>query len=271
MNVVVTGAAGKLGKCVVRELRAAGHRVTGADRRFTGLLPGRRRADLTRPAPAQALLAGADAVVHLANHPSIPAGDDGSRFADNIAMNRHVFDAARAHDVRIVVFASSIQVVRSDRRLGDPEDGRRLPWLPLSGDLPAAPTNSYALSKKMGEDLLRDLALRPGMSAFAVRFPALVKEPPALRKPIRNPVIDEAFTWLSFADAARLIRALLASPRPGFRTYLPAAARPWVKGDVEELRQRYFAEVPLKKRMPLTSFVDISAITHDTGWTPQDK
>jgi UDP-glucose 4-epimerase len=269
MNVVVTGAAGKLGRHVVRELRAAGHQVVGLDRRYLGLLPGRRRVDLRDPAQADRRLAGAEAVVHLGNHPYFRPGEGERVFEENMRMNRNTFDAACRHGARQIIFASSIQAVRSEQRLLD-AGGCRLPWLPLDGDLPAAPTNPYARSKSMSEDLLRECAARHPLSAVALRFPYLVQEPPPANATLENPFLDEAFTWLSFADGARLIRALLAAPRPGFRIYLPAAARPRVAGDAEGLRLKYYPSIPLKSPPPLASLVDCSAIFRDTGWTPRD-
>ena len=72
MRIVVTGASGKAGKWVVRDLVEAGHDVLATD-----VAPARddcpaefTRADLTDYGQAVAILDGADAVAHLANIPA---------------------------------------------------------------------------------------------------------------------------------------------------------------------------------------------------------
>ena len=61
MHIAVTGAAGRIGRYVVRDLLAAGHSVQGIDAvAGSGL-----QVDLTDAGQVYGALAGADAVVHL--------------------------------------------------------------------------------------------------------------------------------------------------------------------------------------------------------------
>ncbi|MBP9912286.1 MAG: NAD(P)-dependent oxidoreductase [Opitutaceae bacterium] len=271
MKVIVTGAAGKLGRHVVRELVAAGHEVVGLDRKIFRTVFRCRQIDLLNGPRVVAALAGAEAVVHLANHPERTKRLPDPIFAENVAMNFNVFEAARIAATRLIVFASSIQVTRGERQRTDAAVRSPLPWLPLDGALPAMPANPYALSKSLGEEQLRYYVRNTGLTAVALRFPMLVAEPPALTdRLLRNPPLDEAFTWLTHADAARAIQAVLAAPLQGFRTYFAAASRPRINENVEILRQRFFSGVPVKAPLPLASFVDCSALLRDTGWAPRD-
>jgi nucleoside-diphosphate-sugar epimerase len=272
MRVVVTGAAGRLGIKVCIELTSAGHEVTGIDR-VACRLPGirTRRLDLLDAGRTIAALAEAEAVVHLANHiqPKSVRGDP--HFAENVAMNFNVLEAARLGQTRRLIFASSVQVMTGERRPLDPVVRGSLPWLPLDENHPAAPTNSYALSKALAEEMLRHLVRNTELAAVVLRLPMLLPQVPGqLAQPLQPHRIDEAFTWLTFADAARLVGAVLAAPLTGFRIYFPAAPQPWLPENVERLRQRYFPGVPVKNGTPLLSFVDCRAITRDTGWSPQD-
>jgi len=87
MRIVVTGGAGDLGSRVVREVVARGHQAVPASRR-TGV-------DLTTGEGLEAVLAGADAVVHCA--------DDTSR-GDTVTVygTRRLADAAAEHGVHLV-------------------------------------------------------------------------------------------------------------------------------------------------------------------------
>lgn len=271
MKVVVTGAAGNLGSRVLSELRSAGHEVLGLDRKFAGFSRRWRRINLMDGASVMKALVGAEAVVHLGNHPGRSRRMPDHVLAENVAMNFNVFEAARTAGVRLIVYASSVQVMRGERLISDPATNSTLPWLPLDGNIPAAPSNPYALSKSIGEDLLRYNVRHAEITAVSLRFPCLVANPPSrLIQPKQCPRLDEAFTWLTYADGARLIRAVLVAPLRGFRIYFPAAPLPMVAGEVETLRQQFFPRVPLKVPAPLASFVDGRALREDTGWTPRD-
>lgn len=318
MKIVLTGAAGNLGRYVGHELVAAGHEVVGIDavaaRKRKPVAPrNRRRAgwrkrvrdrctavlrwlrihppapppvvpgpplhpsirlidlDLLNAAGVLPALAGAETVIHLANHTHPLGGFPDPAFTENALMNYHVFEAARAAGVRTLVFASSIHVTSSDRGRKDPPERSGLAWLPLGSDQPASPTNPYGLSKAVGEEMLRHYVRTAGMTAVALRLPFLVHAaPPAEGWPLKHQRIDEVFAWLTYADGARLVRAVLDARLTGFHCYFAAASRPWLAGDVEELRQRFFPRVPVRAPLPLASFIDCAALQRDTGWFPRD-
>jgi uncharacterized protein YbjT (DUF2867 family) len=87
MRVVVTGAAGDLGARVAREVAGRGHEVVAASRR-TGV-------DLVTGDGVEAVLTGAEAVVHCADDPS--RGDWVTVYG-----TRLLADAAAAHGVHLV-------------------------------------------------------------------------------------------------------------------------------------------------------------------------
>ena len=96
MRVLVTGASGKAGKYVVRDLVEAGHDVLATD-----IAPGLPdcpapfiRADLTDYGDAVELLDGMEAVAHLANIPAPELFTPAHTLNTNNAMNSNVFLAA---------------------------------------------------------------------------------------------------------------------------------------------------------------------------------
>lgn len=163
--ILVTGAAGLLGRFVVRDLLVNGYSVRGLDRRAGESGIEWHVGDVTDPALVTKAMAGVDAVLHIAAVPNIWSGDGQTIMRVNLLGTYTVFEAAEAHGVKRVVFCSSDSVAGYTVR-----EGRMLPprYAPVDLDHPLLATDPYAVSKVMGEDLARAYALR-GMSVVALR------------------------------------------------------------------------------------------------------
>ena len=112
MRIVVTGGSGKAGRWVVRDLREHGHDVLNVDLKHDGSPHGQCvLADLTDLGQAHDLIAGADAVVHLAAIPAPELRAAGDTFRINTLSTYNVFAAAVAAGVRRIVWASSETVL----------------------------------------------------------------------------------------------------------------------------------------------------------------
>ncbi|HYC07716.1 MAG TPA: NAD(P)-dependent oxidoreductase, partial [Candidatus Binatia bacterium] len=104
MRIVVTGGSGKAGRAVVHDLRAEGHDVLNVDLTHDGSAHGLCiRADLTDLGQCHDVIAGADAVVHLAAIPAPELRPAGDTFRINALSTYNVFSAAEAHGVKRVV------------------------------------------------------------------------------------------------------------------------------------------------------------------------
>jgi nucleoside-diphosphate-sugar epimerase len=171
VRIVVTGGSGKAGRWVVRDLRAAGHDVLNVDVAHDGAVHGQTvLADLTDLGECHEVVAGADAVVHLAAIPAPEIKPAGETFRNNALSTYNVFAAAADRGVGRVIWASSETV------LGLPFDDPPA-YAPIDERHPPRPETSYALSKLVGETMAEQFARRTGIPFVGFRI-SNIMEPP---------------------------------------------------------------------------------------------
>lgn len=193
MRVLVTGAAGSIGRVVAAGLTAAGHAVRGldlveADARGCplGVLVG----DCTQPATVNPAVDGVDAVVHLAGRPDESALAD--ELTSHVTTTATILDAMVEHGVSRIVYASSNHAVGMHERA------------PLLGtDVRPRPDTFYGVAKVAAEALLSLYADRHGIEAVCLRIGSFLERPTSVRG---------LSTWLSHEDCVRLVRAACTSP-----------------------------------------------------------
>lgn len=197
-DVVVTGAAGRIGRVVAPALREAGFEVrltdlVDAPDAFAGF--DYRKADMLDGAAMDAVMAGASTLLHLAGMPGVRDWPVLERV--NVTGTRTTFDAAIGAGVGHIVYASTNHVCGFN-----PAD------VALTPDTPIAPDSSYGVTKLFGENLLAQLCAHHGWSGLSLRICSFLPAPTELR---------HLKTWLSHADMARLAIAALRSPAIGHR------------------------------------------------------
>jgi UDP-glucose 4-epimerase len=166
---VVTGGAGFIGSNIVRRLLGDGHEVRVVDDLSTGKeanledVPGPLalyEGSVCDRALLDAVLAGADYVLHQAAIPSVPLSVDDPALVNeiNVAGTLAVLCAARDAGVRRVVYASSCSVY------GD------APELPKREDMLPAPMSPYAVSKLAGEHYCCAFTEVYGLETVSLRY-----------------------------------------------------------------------------------------------------
>ena len=213
-TVLVTGSAGRIGRAVVRELVARGHRVRGLD-----LVPTPGAADsfvgsITDPALVRRAMEGAGALVHLA---ATPDDDDflTRLLPNNIVGVYHVLEAARLAGVRRLVLASSGQVVWWQRFTGP---------LPITADVPPTPRAWYAAAKLFLEAAGRAFAEGHGMSVLAVRLGWCPRDRAHVEELKRTEWGPEVY--LSPGDAGRFFACAVEAPADFRFSVVYACSRP---------------------------------------------
>ncbi|MBI3098518.1 MAG: NAD-dependent epimerase/dehydratase family protein [Planctomycetes bacterium] len=139
MKVLVTGATGNVGSCLVRRLVTLGHEVSvlcraTSDRRALGEAPRREFiGDLTESVPVREACRGQEAVFHVGAVISYRRRDAAKMYQANVLGTRNVVEGCLAGGVRRLVHTSSVAAVGIPRRdrpadetLGFHADARRI-------------------------------------------------------------------------------------------------------------------------------------------------
>jgi len=195
-RLLLTGAAGGLGRELRPRLRRLAQvlRVSDvAEMAAAGAGEEVMTAALQDAAAVDRIVAGSDAIVHLGGIST--EGPFAPILEANIVGVWHLYEAARRHRVRRVVFASSNHVTgfyRQDEVI-DPA-------------APMRPDGHYGLSKAFGENVARFYFDRYGIESVCLRIGSSFPEPRDRRM---------LATWLSYDDLERLVVASLTAPVVG--------------------------------------------------------
>ena len=160
MRVLVTGAAGFLGRHIARRFRDSGWQVTGFDLSMfdeEGITS--VQGDLTDGNSVEAAASGADVVAHVGAIGDVYlAGEQPTLAAEvNVLGTANVLEAASRHGSR-VVYASTWEVY------GEPQ------YQPLDEAHPTMPDHPYSITKLGGESLVLSAAELRDMSTVALRL-----------------------------------------------------------------------------------------------------
>ncbi len=246
MKVCVTGASGKAGQAVVRDLLAHGHEVVAVDVASGPADLGVRvlQVDVTDFGQTVEALAGCEGVVHLANIPSGDISTPAHTFTVNTAMNSNIFLGAALLKLKRVVWASS------ETTLGLPfETPPR--YAPIDEDHFPHPTSTYALSKVVGETLAEHISGWSGIPFVGLRFSNIFRpdEYENLRGAWGDPAARKWNLWsyIDVRDVAQSCRLGLEAPVTGSHNVIIAAADTVMTTPSAELMRQVFPGVEIRR------------------------
>ena len=170
MRVLVTGAAGFIGRWVVGELLAQGHEVLPIDNLVAGdraaldefagdpALRPFEEGDIRDATACRRWTAQVDAVAHLAASISVQESidDPGTTFQNDVVGTFNVLEAARASRARVLFMSTCMVYDRAD------DDG-------IAEDHPTKPASPYAASKLSGEALTLSYHHAYGLPTTVIR------------------------------------------------------------------------------------------------------
>lgn len=247
MKIVVTGSSGRFGQHVVRHLTAAGHDVLGIDRIANPSMRPSWVCDLSRTGDLFEAFAGAGAVVHLAAISAPNLMPDSVTFNNNVSAVYNVLKVAADLKIGQVVVASSIAAYGFlyAGKMPAPK------YLPLDEEHPCQPTDSYGLSKVVGETIADSFAIRTGASISSLRLPGINFDPEfkLLKERFDDPRyrLPGFWTYIDVRDAAEACRLALEAAPPGHTIFNVAAATSNMREPTDELLRQYLPNVKKKQ------------------------
>ncbi|ODU13890.1 MAG: NAD-dependent dehydratase [Thiobacillus sp. SCN 64-35] len=229
MNVLVTGATGFVGRALLGELGVHGHRAIPVVRRIAGLAHEVLIPDMHAQTDWRAVLAGCDAVVHLAARVHVmhdTAADPLALYrATNTDATLNLARQAAQAGVKRFVFISSIKVNGEGRA-----DAYR------ETDAPA-PEDAYAISKWEAEQGLWRIAQETGLEVVVLRPPLVYG--PGVKANFRRLLDTVARGWplplaaignrrslLYLGNFVDVIRLCVEHPAAAGQTFLVDDGRP---------------------------------------------
>lgn len=201
-RVLVTGAAGAIGRRVAPAIAARGHEVRGFDLTRHADLRDFVVGDLRDRAAVDQAMEGVQSVVHLA---AVPDEADllTTLMPTNVVGLYHMYEAARQAGVERFILASSVRAASFGRDHPRPirvEDG-------------PAPHDFYSLTKVWAEQMGQLYARKFDLPGLVVRIAWFPRNQHEVERIVKR---DRCDFYLSHDDAARcFIRCIEADDPPG--------------------------------------------------------
>lgn len=222
MKILVTGAAGRVGRYVAEELLQHGHSVRCLDKNaVTPELRGRVEgvyADLTDRFAMLRVTEGCDAIAHLGGIP-FPGKDEERLFPTNVLGTQHLLAAAETHGIQRFVLASTCAIYGL---VFQPTSSIQFHYLPVDENHPIVTADLYSLSKQCNEQTAATYTRRCGMATTCLRLThtaeftgrILRMQRRGIQHSLEYPSAD-LWAYIHVKDAARAFRLALEKVEQG--------------------------------------------------------
>ena len=271
--IVVTGAAGRLGRRVVRnlldqEIEVLATDQVAADDLSTDFVLG----DLLDSTKVESLLKGAEGIIHMGAIPGPLRADGRVIFDNNVQSTFNVMMSAAEMGLRRVVFSSSAF------GMGWAHDGAAFvpKYLPLDEEHPMMPFEPYGLSKQVGEDIGEMIARTSSTSVVSLRFtnvalPEVQAEFPWPAPTPENPLTLVMWAYADARDVAEAHVLALDADIDGHEAFMIAQPSSRFKEPTLDLIRNNFGD-RVEIRGPLqgtASVISTEKAQRMLGWMPR--
>lgn len=290
-KVLITGAAGFVGRHLIRELESHGHVVATTDAVPEASLPQYRQLDLRNRESLKAFIRDVkpDACIHLGAVSFVPDGDKNPSdlLTVNIAGTVNLAEAVRceAPDCRLML-VSTAQVY-------GPVTSIRAANVPIRENAPLLPLSMYAISKAAAEQAVSAYGSAYGMQTLIARpanhtgpgqstkFVAVsfAKQLLAVKRgeqgEIRVGNLDSIRDFTDVRDVVRAYRLIIERGQSGLAYNITTNARVRI-GELLEMLQRLtgvsasiVVDPDLFRPSDASLRLDVARLREHTGWSPK--
>ncbi|TIV95427.1 MAG: NAD(P)-dependent oxidoreductase, partial [Mesorhizobium sp.] len=190
-----------------------------------------------------------DAVVHFAALPRIFLRPDNAMFAANVQSTYNVIEAATKLGIRKIVTASSETVYGICFAEGE----RDFSSFPVDEEHDADPTDSYGLSKLLGEKIARSFASRTGTDIYALRIGGVVEPKDYARFPefLADPSKRrrDAWTYMDARDLGQIVDLCVEKDGLGFQIFNAVNDNIVSELPTAEFLRKHAPDIPVTRTM----------------------
>ena len=270
--IVVTGAAGRLGRRVVQLLADQNREVLATDQVHADDLPAEFvRCELGDAKAVHDILEGAEAVVHMGAIPGPSRAEPRVIFENNVAADFNVMMSAAELGLRRVVFSSSAF------GMGWAHDGNAFVplYLPLDEEHPMMPFEPYGLTKQVGEDIGRMIARNSETTVVSLRFtnvplPEVQEEFPWPAPTPENPLTLVMWGYADARDVAQAHVLALDAEIEEYEAFMLAQpSSRFVEPTIDIVRNNFGDRVEIREGLSGTaSVISTEKVQRVLGWRP---
>ena len=271
--IVVTGAAGRLGRRVVQLLVEQNRKVLATDQLEADDLPTEFvRCDLGDAEAVNGILQGAEAVVHMGAIPGPSRAEPRVIFENNVSADFNVMMSAAELGLRRVVFSSSAF------GMGWAHDGNAFVplYLPLDEEHPMMPFEAYGLTKQVGEDIGRMIARNSATTVVSLRFtnvalPEVQSEFPWPAPTPENPLTLVMWAYADARDVAEAQVLALDAKIDEYEAFMIAQpSSRFNEPTIDIVKQNFGDRVEIREGLSGTaSVISTEKAQRLLGWTPR--
>ncbi len=275
-RIMLTGAAGLIGKEVTKGLVAAGYEVLATDLVKDDLSPAQKFVvgDLVSADFISQLDFHCDAIVHLGSIPRPTLASDEETLHNNVIGTYHVFATAVENNVPLVIYASSLSIYGFAWSTGTSPD-----YVPVDEKHPLHHFESYALSKEVNERSADMWANRSETAFVGLRFPhththSVFAEMAQKMRDGDKATLEQGakifWAYLDLRDAVNGILTVIQRGAQGSKTYNFAAPDTYAPRPTRELMAEFHPTSKIATSISgYDSIIDCSEWYADFGYEPQ--
>ena len=270
--IVVTGAAGRLGRRVVQLLADQHREVLATDQVEAVDLPAEFvRCDLGNAEAVSDILKGAEAVIHMGAIPGPSRAEPRVIFGNNTPADFNVLMSAGELGLRRVVYSSSAF------GMGWAHDGNAFVprYLPLDEEHPMMPFEPYGLTKQVGEDIGRMIARNSSTTVVSLRFTNVALPEVQAEFPWPAPTPENPLTLVmwAYADARDVAEAHVRSLDAEIEEYeafmLAQPSSRFTEPTIDIIKSNFGDRVEIREGLNGTaSVISTAKAQRMLGWRP---